>query len=539
MANIKISQLPNINGNLTSSALLPIVSTNGTYITDKVSVSNVANFMLGEAGNTLSAAGLATLAFNVVNASQPNITSVGALTTLTVTGTANLGYYNNIVILGGDAGQVLSTDGSGNLDWIDQLGATGATGPQGPSGGPTGATGATGPQGDPGGATGSTGSTGPIGASGATGIGSTGATGATGEVGPTGPTGSTGLTGATGVIGLTGSTGPIGATGVGSTGLTGSTGSTGPIGPPGSIGSTGPEGATGIQGATGPQGDMGATGPSGGPTGATGATGVGSTGATGLPGIVESATPPTDTNVLWYDTSTSAIEGIGATGATGLTGATGEQGSTGIIGLTGATGEIGPQGATGATDTGNIVFNGYVIASDPYNDIYISPSADGHNQIIIPATGNGGTNPLTLTNGDGDVFILTGPTSYQWSFSASGNLTLPGNTFSVNYANGTQVSLGSTGEAPFSLQSSNFNANVGGRYGVDTSLGVVTATLPASPTTGGAIFFADAGGAYSTNNLTIDPNGQTIMGSSGNMTVSTDNQSFGLFYNGSTWRTYN
>jgi hypothetical protein len=28
------------------------------------------------------------------------------------------------------------------------------------------------------------------------------------------------------------------------------------------------------------------------------------------------------------------------------------------------------------------------------------------------------------------------------------------------------------------------------------------------------------------------------MNSAGNMTVSTNNQSFGLFYNGATWRTY-
>jgi hypothetical protein len=32
--------------------------------------------------------------------------------------------------------------------------------------------------------------------------------------------------------------------------------------------------------------------------------------------------------------------------------------------------------------------------------------------------------------------------SYTWTFNGSGNLVLPGNTFSVNYANGAQVSLG-------------------------------------------------------------------------------------------------
>lgn len=64
----------------------------------------------------------------------------------------------------GTNGQVLQTDGSGNVSWAS---ATGATGPTGPTG-PTGATGAIGP----------TGATGP-----------TGPTGPTGAIGPTGPTG--------------------------------------------------------------------------------------------------------------------------------------------------------------------------------------------------------------------------------------------------------------------------------------------------------------------------------------------------------------
>jgi hypothetical protein len=44
--------------------------------------------------------------------------------------------------------------------------------------------------------------------------------------------------------------------------------------------------------------------------------------------------------------------------------------------------------------------------------------------------------------GTGDVRILTGnnaTTVNFWDFDSTGNLTLPGNTFAVNYANGTQV----------------------------------------------------------------------------------------------------
>lgn len=47
--------------------------------------------------------------------------------------------------------------------------------------------------------------------------------------------------------------------------------------------------------------------------------------------------------------------------------------------------------------------------------------------------------------GEGNAILTTGNiagTSYEWNFDNTGNLTLPGNSFAVNYANGTAVSLG-------------------------------------------------------------------------------------------------
>ena len=133
MANIKISQLPNISANLNGESLLPIVSTNGTFVTDKVSVEQLANFILDESGNLFSSANIATLSYDVINSAQPNITSVGNLTTLTVTGDVVFGDISQITIEGGSNGQVLTTDGNGELSWtsVDSAGATGATGPQG------------------------------------------------------------------------------------------------------------------------------------------------------------------------------------------------------------------------------------------------------------------------------------------------------------------------------------------------------------------------------------------------------------------------
>jgi hypothetical protein len=60
--------------------------------------------------------------------------------------------------------------------------------------------------------------------------------------------------------------------------------------------------------------------------------------------------------------------------------------------------------------------------------------------------------------GEGNILIAVGnnaTTVNYWLFDNTGNLTLPGNTFAVNYANGTQVPLGgggSTGNVTFSDQ---------------------------------------------------------------------------------------
>lgn len=56
-------------------------------------------------------------AVKVTNSSQPNITSVGNLTSLTVTGTSNLGNVGNVKITGGGNNYLLATDGTGNLVW--------------------------------------------------------------------------------------------------------------------------------------------------------------------------------------------------------------------------------------------------------------------------------------------------------------------------------------------------------------------------------------------------------------------------------------
>ena len=322
---------------------------------------------------------------------------------LNVTSISNLGSNANIIITGGNVGDVLVTDGSGNLSWIENsegatgpIGATGATGIAGPIGS-TGSTGATGPAGivesdtppsdtnvlwydtDETGidGVGATGSTGPIGLTGATGL---GATGATGIQGPIGSTGSTGPQGSTGVIG------PVGSTGA--TGLTGSTGATGIAGGIIYTVTNNGSGAYEVSGFTNPTLTLvrGFTyyfnvSASGHPfwiktsqvTGTASAYNDGVTNNGTANGVITFTVPWNSHNTLYYicqfhgsmtgvintvssivgSTGATGIGSTGATGPIGATGLTGSTGPTGAQGLTGATGS--PGGATGATGlTGNI-----------------------------------------------------------------------------------------------------------------------------------------------------------------------------------------
>jgi hypothetical protein len=134
-SNVSISTA---NGNITFSAVgnanvmtITGVGANisGTLgITSNITVGNAnlgnlatANFFTGNGslltGITAGTANTANTANTVTASAQPNITSVGTLTSLAVSGTTNLGAVGNITITGGNANSYLRTDGSGSLSW--------------------------------------------------------------------------------------------------------------------------------------------------------------------------------------------------------------------------------------------------------------------------------------------------------------------------------------------------------------------------------------------------------------------------------------
>lgn len=121
---IKITSLTDIGSTIPDTTLVPVVDMVPTPTTMKATLSNVANAILSEAGNLYSTAAvaenanIANIAGTVTANAQPNITSLGTLTSFVANGNVTLGTVGNVHITGGTNGYILSTNGSGNLSWI-------------------------------------------------------------------------------------------------------------------------------------------------------------------------------------------------------------------------------------------------------------------------------------------------------------------------------------------------------------------------------------------------------------------------------------
>ena len=104
------------------------------------------------------------------------------------------------------------------------------------------------------------------------------------------------------------------------------------------------------------------------------------------------------------------------------------------------------------------------------------------------------------------------------------------------YANSQWSGLGGGNPwATITTSDSPYTAMNNDRLFVDTSGGVVTVTLPASPTVGDNVRIMDLASSFATNNLTIGRNGESIVGDAADLTVDTDDSAFQLIYTGSTY----
>jgi len=149
--SIKITSLTNIGGNIAYTTLVPVVNMTGTPETQKANLQIVGNLILnGAGGANFARAAQANIALSVANANQPNITSIGNLNNVAISG--NL-LANGFILANGNVQADYFIGNGSQLTGLSLLqglqGTTGATGAQGTAGsvGIQGTTGSIGIQG--------------------------------------------------------------------------------------------------------------------------------------------------------------------------------------------------------------------------------------------------------------------------------------------------------------------------------------------------------------------------------------------------------
>jgi len=91
-------------------------------------------------------------------------------------------------------------------------------------------------------------------------------------------------------------------------------------------------------------------------------------------------------------------------------------------------------------------------------------------------------------------------------------------------------------ESKWENVSSNYSAQIGENISADVSAGGFTITFPPTPASGEKVRICQGAGNFSVHNLTIDRNGNNIMGLAENMIFDIDYISVEFFFNGSEWR---
>ena len=136
--------ITNAQPNITSVGTLSSLTVTGNITSGNSDLGNLAtsNYFVGNGSlltsingsNVTGQVGNALIAGTVYTNAQPNITSLGTLTSLTVSGnlefTGANAYFSNIAnvrIPGGNANYVIATDGAGNLSWVAQSGSGSGT----------------------------------------------------------------------------------------------------------------------------------------------------------------------------------------------------------------------------------------------------------------------------------------------------------------------------------------------------------------------------------------------------------------------------
>ncbi len=182
---------------------------------------------------------------------------------------------------------------------------------------------------------------------------------------------------------------------------------------------------------------------------------------------------------------------------------------TGDVHLSADTVQVGDNNADATVTTngtGNLTLN--TNGGTDSGTITIVDAANGNITVTPNGSGNIVLDGLTFPNADGsaDTFLKT---------NGSGTLSF------------AAVSGGTSWQA---VKTSNFTAVAGEGYFINTTSGVITMTLPSSPTIGDEVAFADYAGTFDSNTMTVGRNSEKINGATADLTVSVERAANTLVY---------
>ena len=151
-----------------------------------------------------------------------------------------------------------------------------------------------------------------------------------------------------------------------------------------------------------------------------------------------------------------------------------------------------------------------------------------------------GNRNVTMPDSAERVFIVEDATSRSSSnytltvktVSGTG-VSVPAGSTQLVYSDGTNVVLGMREKGYYTVPGTTYTAVKDDQLLIDTSgSGVgtaITITMPSSPAVGDEVHFIDSGNNLSSNNLTVTSS-DNILGSSSDLTVSTNGSAFTLVY---------
>ena len=141
----------------------------------------------------------------------------------------------------------------------------------------------------------------------------------------------------------------------------------------------------------------------------------------------------------------------------------------------------------------------------------------------MAAFGNG---VIILVNAASTRQILKAVLSLSNTFSVPSTTAPTGFEYWVKAIDATPISSLTIS----SLQTTSFNALANYEYTIDSTLGAITMTLPASPKNGDKIIALDFKLNFAINSLTINPNGSKINNIASNLTINTKGAGVSLVY---------